>query len=393
MISLLPPIEQDPLWKLTARFQADPRPEKLDFVLGVYKDEHAQTPVMNVVHEAELTLARQRASKAYRSLSGHIVFNEAITRLLLGTNATRLDDTATLQTIGGTGALRLLGEMIARADSTAVLWSTDPGYVNHKPIFARSGLVVRPYRWHPHAGTAGSVDMSCVLADLEAAKAGDVVLLHGCCHNPTGLDLDLKGWQSIAELCARKQLIPLVDMAYQGFADGLEEDAAGLRLLTSNLDTVLVAASCSKNMGLYCERTGAALVVTPDPADKALVIATLQDIARANYSMPADHGAAIAALVMENHDAWNTELSAMRHRLINLRSQLADCLDALGAPSTLRKIRHHKGMFSMLFFTPQQMERLRCEFAIYGTDSSRINIAGLSSNVIEYTARSLIAAA
>lgn len=383
----IPQSRPDPLWQLSAACQADPRPEKLDLIIGVYRDDHGQTPILKTVHQAEQILAANGASKAYRGLSGHRAFNAGMAQLLLGQDAPRRTDLAVIQSIGGTGALRLLGDLIARAQPGATLWSPDPGYINHHPIFAQSGLSLRSYRLRPHAGL---VDAGQICRDLEAARPGDVLLLHGCCHNPTGLEMALDGWAAMADLCADKGLIPLIDMAYQGFGQGLETDAAGLRLLAARLDKVLIAASCSKNMGLYCERVGAALVLCDTQQAAQQAEGALQNIARSTYSMPPDHGAAVATLVLENRTRWQTELDAMRHRIIALRQGLADRLAHHGAPEPLLALRTHRGMFSTLPFSPAQMAHLRKTYAIYGTDSGRINIAGLSAQALDPVAQALV---
>ncbi len=381
-----PVAEKDPLFALSHRFRADPRPEKLDLVLGVYRDEQGQTPVMDVVCQAELELAEQRLSKSYRSLSGHTRFNAGMVQLLLGDALPRARQIAALQTVGGTGALSLLAGMIAVSSPGTMVWSSDPGYVNHRPICEGAGLPIRPYRLRSKAGMA---DIALILEDLEAAQSGDVVLLHGCCHNPTGLEMDLNSWSAVADLCERKALIPFVDMAYQGFGLGLEEDAIGLRLLVERLETVLVAASCSKNMGLYCERTGAALVIASSTREASNATAVLENLAWTNYSMPPDHGASVASLVFQRYDLWKSELEAMRQRIVALRGQLVDCLRQTGVSRRLLDIHHHSGMFSVLPFNAKQMEFLRQEYSIYGTDGARINVAGLSTADVPYLVRAL----
>lgn len=388
MFSTLSQQPKDQLFELTMAFRADPRPEKIDLVLGVYRDETGVTPVMEAVIRAETALLAQSASKVYRTLSGNTEFNDAMAGLVFGRDSGRLDHTAKMQTIGGTGALRLLGDLVALANPEATVWSTDPGYVNHRPIFAHSGLRVAPYRW---ASLGGLVDIDFIKHDLSRAKAGDVVLLHGCCHNPSGIHLTIEGWAAVAELCAKRGLVPLIDSAYQGFGDGLEEDAAGLRLMADTCDTVLVASSCSKNMGLYCERAGAAFVASPNGRDQARVNDALEGLTRVNYSMPAEHGAAIAAHILRDQVGWRNELAAVRARVVGLRNGLADRLTELGAPSDMGDIRLHKGMFSTLFLSGEQMGQLRRDFAIYGTASGRINIAGLRSAQLPYVAEALAA--
>ena len=393
MLASLATVAPDPLWGLTAAFRADPRPDKVDLVVGVYRDDSGQTPVMAAVKAAEERLAAAGASKAYRGLAGNTDFNAGLATLLLGNDVGRLARQHTMQTVGGTGALRLLADFIAVASPGARVWVSDPGYVNHVPIMRAAGLAVNRYRWRAEGGL---LDADAMFADLWAARAGDIVLLHGCCHNPTGIDMGVGVWQTVAERCAKQGLIPLVDMAYLGLADGLEQDTAGLRLVVDALDTVLVAASCSKSMGLYCERTGAAMVIGKNRAALQPVGGVLERITRSNYSMPPDHGAAIVAAILDDvalTASWRNELEHMRQRIVGNRRRLDDALASLGAPVSLQNLSRHKGMFSMLPLDADAMERLRADHAIYGTQGGRINIAGLAPDQIDRVAGALVAVA
>lgn len=393
MLATLETVTPDPLWGLTAAFRADPRPTKVDLVVGVYRDETGRTPVMAAVQAAEERLAAAGASKAYRGLAGNAEFNAHMAALLLGQDAGRLARQYTMQTVGGTGALRLLADFIAVAAPGARVWVSDPGYVNHVPIMRAAGLAVERYRWH---APNGLLDADAVLADLAGARAGDIVLLHGCCHNPTGIDMEIGVWRAVAERCAKQGLVPLVDMAYLGLADGLEADTQGLRLLVDALDTVLVATSCSKSMGLYCERTGAALVIGKNSAALRPVGGILERITRSNYSMPPDHGAAIVTAILADAAltaCWREELEHMRQRIVGNRVRLDDALSSLGAPAALRNLTRHKGMFSVLPLDVGAMERLRADHAIYGTQGGRINIAGLAPEQIGHVAGALVAVA
>lgn len=393
MLASLATVAPDPLWGLTAAFRADPRPDKVDLVVGVYRDETGQTPVMAAVKAVEERLAAAGASKAYRGLAGNADFNAGLATLLLGNDAGRLARQHTMQTVGGTGALRLLADFIAVASPSARVWVSDPGYVNHVPIMRAAGLAVDRYRWRAEGGV---LDADAMFADLWAARTGDIVLLHGCCHNPTGIDMGVGVWQTVAEQCAQRGLIPLVDMAYLGLADGLEQDTTGLRLLVDALDTVLVAASCSKSMGLYCERTGAAMVLGKNRVALQPVGGVLERITRSNYSMPPDHGAAIAAAILCDvalRASWRDELEHMRQRIAGNRRRLDDALASLGAPVALQNLSRHKGMFSTLPWDADAMECLRAHHAIYGTQSGRINIAGLAPEQIDRVASALAAVA
>jgi len=393
MLASLATVAPDPLWGLTAAFRADPRPDKVDLVVGVYRDDTGQTPVMAAVKAAEERLAATGASKAYRGLAGNTDFNAGLATLLLGNDVGRLARQHTMQTVGGTGALRLLADFIAVASPGARVWVSDPGYVNHVPIMRAAGFAVNRYRWRAEGGL---LDADAMFADLWAARAGDIVLLHGCCHNPTGIDMGVGVWQTVAERCAKQGLIPLVDMAYLGLADGLEQDTAGLRLVVDALDTVLVAASCSKSMGLYCERTGAAMVIGKNRAALQPVGGVLERITRSNYSMPPDHGAAIVAAILDDvalTASWRNELEHMRQRIVGNRRRLDDALASLGAPVSLQNLSRHKGMFSMLPLDADAMERLRADHAIYGTQGGRINIAGLAPEQIDRVAGALVTVA
>ncbi len=393
MLASLATVAPDPLWGLTAAFRADPRPDKVDLVVGVYRDDTGQTPVMAAVKAAEERLAATGASKAYRGLAGNTDFNAGLATLLLGNDVGRLARQHTMQTVGGTGALRLLADFIAVASPGARVWVSDPGYVNHVPIMRAAGLAVNRYRWRAEGGL---LDADAMFADLWAARSGDIVLLHGCCHNPTGIDMGVGVWQTVAERCAKQGLIPLVDMAYLGLADGLEQDTAGLRLVVDALDTVLVAASCSKSMGLYCERTGAAMVIGKNRAALQPVGGVLERITRSNYSMPPDHGAAIVAAILDDvalTASWRNELEHMRQRIVGNRRRLDDALASLGAPVSLQNLSRHKGMFSMLPLDADAMERLRADHAIYGTQGGRINIAGLAPEQIDRVAGALVTVA
>ncbi|MBK5568221.1 aromatic amino acid transaminase [Ensifer sp. SSB1] len=386
MLAALPIAEPDPLWALINAFRQDRRADKIDLIVGVYRDASGQTPVMQAVQEAEARLATAAASKSYRALSGNLEFNDGMSRLLLGQGAEALDRQCTIQTVGGTGALRILADFIALVSPQATIWNTNPGYVNHRPIMIAAGLSVRAFRWQENET---GLDLNAVIADLAEARQGDIVLLHGCCHNPTGIDPTPEQWHRLAKLCRDKGLIPLIDMAYQGFGDGIEQDAVGLRHFAQELHTVLVAASCSKNMGLYCERTGAAMVIAPDRGPLANIRATLERITRANYSMPPEHGAAIAAQLFEYPETWLAELDTSRRRVADIRRDLADALVDCGAPELFQALRRQKGMFSLLPLAPHQMDRLREDFGVYGTSNGRINIAGLLPRDVERLAEAL----
>ncbi len=390
MLQNLTMLAPDPIWGLTADFQADPRPQKLDLIVGVYRDETGQTPTLDVVKHAERQLADMAVPKSYRPLAGNVEFNASMSRLLLGDGANQLERAATIQTVGGTGALRLLGDFIKLAHPGATVWTTDPGYVNHRPIFEAAGLCVRDYPWRQ---SPDGIDVARAFHGLADAQPGDILLIHGCCHNPSGIDPSAEDWTEIAAFCAKHDVIPLVDIAYQGFGDGLGKDAAGLRHLVETLPLVLCAASCSKNMGLYCDRLGVAMVVAPDVGAVANTMRNLENLGRTNYSMPPEHPAAVANLVFNAKTQWVAELSAIRARVSSLRTALCDTLERQGAPETFQALRRHKGMFSILPLSSVQMQRLRSEYGLYGSDTGRVNIAGLRAADIAMVATALADAA
>jgi len=386
MLENLPTVQGDPLWALLHQFNADQRAHKIDMLVGVYRDETGTTPVMQQVQNAELKLAQLAESKSYKMLSGNLEFNDYIAKFLLG-NSERFVDQCTIQTVGGTGALRVLADFIKTLSPDAVIWNTDPGYLNHRPIMEGAGLTVKPFRWQ-HIG--GVLDIETCFTDLAEAKEGDILLLHGSCHNPSGVDPCLSQWQQFIDFCLAKKVIPFIDIAYQGFGDGPEQDAAGLRMFAEQVDLILVAASCSKNMGLYCERTGAAMVMTKDNSQHIPLRTLLERITRQNYSMPPNHGAAVASLLYENPEPWLAELSICRNRINDLRSSLGKQLIEMGAPESLQAITKQKGMFSLLPLTGLQMDMLREKHAVYGMLNGRINIAGLKQEQVKYLAQALV---
>lgn len=400
MLELLPPPPTDPLWDLTAEFAADVRPERLNLVLGVYRDAEGRTPVMAAVREAELRLAEGSASKEYRGLSGNTAFNRALLGMVLGPDGASAPEgseepagraAAAVQTVAGSGALRLLADLICRTRPGTTVWISDPAYVNHRPIMEAAGLRVRPYAWRD---ADGGFDAAGVLRELSGARRDDVVLLQGCCHNPTGVDPSREDWAALADLAVRDGWVPFVDLAYHGLGGGLEADLAPTRLLAARVPEMLVAVSCSKNFGLYSDRTGGAIVLGSSARAVRHAETTLQNAARTLYSMPPEHGAAVVATILEDERLsalWRAELDVMRGRIAANRTDLITHLSALGCEPQARELARQQGMFSMLPLTADQMLRLRREFAIYGTTSGRINIAGIPAHRIPFLARGIAA--
>lgn len=367
----------DALLALIGAFREDRRPDKLDLGVGIYRDQDGQTPVMAAVKAAEEMLWRTQPTKAYLGAEGDIGYTALLAELALGTTLARSDRLVGVQTPGGTGGLRLGAELLARARPGATVWISDPTWPNHGPIFAEAGLRLRTHRFY--RPSAGRIDVAGMLADLGQARPGDVILLHGSCHNPTGAVLAPGDWIEIADLCARGGLIPFVDLAYQGLGGGLMEDAAATRLLLSRLPDALVAYSCDKNFGLYRDRVGT-LWLQAGSRDRAeIAYSNLLALARGLWSMPPDHGAAIVRTVLETPDlrrAWNAELERMRLRIEALRSALA-----AGHPA-LAPLAAQRGMFALLPLTPAQVAALREERGIYMAGNGRINLCGLTLQTV-----------
>ncbi|WP_407836487.1 aromatic amino acid transaminase [Streptomyces sp. DSM 116496] len=392
MLELLPPPPTDPLWDLTYEFGTDDRPERLNLVLGVYRDQTGTTPVMAAVREAEIRLAERSESKEYRGLSGNAAFNRSLLDLVLGPGpGGPADRAAAVQTVAGSGALRLLADLIWRTRPGTTVWVSDPAYVNHRPILEAAGLKVRPYGWRD---AEGGFDTAGVLRELREARRDDVVLLQGCCHNPTGVDPLLDDWEALAESAVRGGWVPFVDLAYHGLGDGLDADLLATRMLAERVPEMLIAVSCSKNFGLYSDRVGCAIVLGASARSVRHAETALQNAARTLYSMPPEHGAAVVTTILEDEGlraAWRAELDVMRGRIMANRADLVAHLSALGRTEQARSLARQKGMFSMLPLTPQQMLRLRRQYAVYGTTSGRINIAGIPANRIPRLAQGIAA--
>jgi aspartate aminotransferase len=388
-LEALPP---DPILGVTAAFRRDPDPGKVDLGVGVYRDEGGITPVPAAVRTAERELLVAQTTKTYVGPAGNLEFNDRIVDLALGPLAAAIKDrTATIQTVGGCGALRMAAELLHAASPGSVVHVSEPTWANHEPLLGNSGLTLRRYPYYDPA--TRNVAFDRMLACLEGAPAGDVVLLHACCHNPTGVDLDLGQWSAVADVLERRRLVPFVDLAYQGFGDNLEADAGGLRLLASRLPTLLLAISCSKNFGLYRERVGA-LAVVAESARTARALATHQArTGRRMYSMPPDHGAAIAARVLGVADlrrSWQDELAVMVARVKSLRRLLADRLSARRPDLDFAWLTRQRGMFSLLGLAPPEIAAL-CELEhVYMTPDGRINVAGVSDANVDRVADSIV---
>jgi len=389
MFEALDQLPQDPILQLMQTYRADTRPDKVDLGIGVYKDDQGNTPIMTAVHEAERRLLEGETTKSYVGPAGAAGFNNAMARLILGDSNSLIRDgrTSVIQTPGGCGALRMAAEFLRLCQPDTTVWVSTPTWANHMPLLGGAGLNIREYPYLNRETL--TVDFSAMLDTLESAKAGDVVLLHGCCHNPSGADLTFDQWQAVTQLIQRKGLLPFVDMAYQGLGEGLEEDAAGLRHLASEVPEMIVAASCSKNFGLYRERTGGLMLISATEAINKAATSQLLSVVRSHYSMPPAHGAAIVETILDDdvlRAEWQLELGGMCERILGLRYAFADALAPVG---DFGFIARQRGMFSFLGITPEQVHRLREEHGIYMLESSRVNVAGLNERILPQVASAI----
>ena len=390
MLGNLKPQAPDKILALMGEFKADPRQGKIDLGVGVYKDADGHTPIMRAVKKAEQHMLETETTKTYSALAGEPDFQKAMGELVLGAGYNPAL-TAALATVGGTGAIRQALELARMASPDLRVFVSNPTWPNHVSIMNFMGLPVQTYRYFDEA-TRG-VDFAGMMADLAAAKKGDVVLLHGCCHNPTGANLTIEQWAEVADLLEKTGATPLIDLAYQGFGDGLEEDAAGTRLIASRIPEVLIAASCSKNFGIYRERTGCLLAQCKDTATKDLAQGAMAFLNRQTYSFPPFHGAKIVATVLNTPELraeWIAELEEVRGGMLRLRKQLADELAQLSGSDRFAFIAEHRGMFSRLGASPEVVQKIKDEFAIYMVGDSRLNIAGLNDKTVPLLAQAII---
>jgi aromatic-amino-acid transaminase len=380
----------DKIISLMGQFREDPRPGKIDLGVGVYKDAKGGTPIMAAVRAAEKLLYERQSTKTYVGMAGDTLFNAAMIGLVFGEDADRARIRAA-QAPGGSGALRILAELIARAKPGATVWLSDPTWPNHVPLIRAAGVTTREYPYFDAA--TGMVRFDAMMEALKKAAPGDVVLLHGCCHNPTGANLDHGQWEAVADILVSRGLFPFVDLAYQGFGDGLEEDAYGVRLLASRVPEMAVAASCSKNFAVYRDRVGTAFILGKGSAEADIAYSQLLSVARGMYSMPPDHAAAAIRIILEDKGltaSWKEELESMRQRMVSLREGFADALRRQSNSDRFDFIARHRGMFSRIGATPAQVERLRAEHGVYMVGDSRINVAGLPEDRLDTLAASII---
>ena len=385
MLDGLEQLPPDSILGLAAAARADTNPDKVDLTVGIYMDESGVCPVFNAVRLAQQALVEEETSKAYLPPAGPEDFNTGMRSLVFGADSAALADArvSSISAPGGCGALRIGAEIVNAAKPGARVWVSDPTWPVHIPLLGSVGLQFETYRYYD-AATHG-VDFDAMVDDLGRAQAGDVVLLHGCCHNPCGADLSVDQWTTIADMAERQGFMPFVDVAYQGLGDGLDEDAAGIRILAQRLPEMIVAASCSKNMGLYRERTGIAMFLCQNADNANALLSQAAVAARRVYSMPPAHGALIAGRVLADADLgaeWRSELSGMCQRINGLRTQLVEKLQG-ACDRDFSFIEREKGMFSFLGLTVEQARALRQQHSVYMLDSSRINVAGINGRNID----------
>ncbi|MDV5168270.1 amino acid aminotransferase [Photobacterium rosenbergii] len=371
----------DPILGLTEEFKKDTRPEKINLGVGIYKDESGNTPVLATVKKAEAILLEKETTKSYLSIPGTAEYGLAVQQLLFGADSPIISSkrAQTAQAPGGTGALRLAAEFIKRQLGDVKVWISNPTWANHNGVFTAAGLETVQYSYYD--AQSKDMDFDAALADLANAAPGDVVLLHGCCHNPTGIDPQAPQWQQLAELCKEKQLLPMFDFAYQGFAKGVEEDAQGLRIFADLCEELLIASSFSKNFGLYNERVGAFTLVAKDNAEATTAFSQVKSIARVIYSNPPAHGAAIVTEILNDaalRAEWEIEVADMRDRIQEMRTLFVQTLKDLGVEADFSFIERQNGMFSFSGLSKEQVNRLKDEFGIYIVGSGRISVAGMT---------------
>ena len=393
MFENLKPVSIDPILGLMIAFKADTRSEKIDLGVGVYQDDHGRTPVMEAVKEAESRLMVLETTKSYQGMAGDPEYNQRMMELLFGEGHSILNSgrVKSIQAPGGSGALRVGAEVVRKARPESKLWIGVPTWPNHIPLLGSAGFEINQYPYYDMGSR--QINAQAMMDTLRSVPAGDMVLLHGCCHNPTGADLTHAQWDEIADIALERGFIPFIDTAYQGLGDGLDEDAYGMRMMAERLPELVIASSCSKNFGLYRERTGSITFIAENTERADVVVSQAMSTARSIYSMPPAHGALLVSMVLGDQQLrsqWQAELEEVRLRVKAMRGLLCDSLQDNDAGMDFSHINRQKGMFSFLGITTPQLERLRNEFGIYIVSSTRINLAGVNSNNIEYLKQSLL---
>ena len=385
---------EDKIMALMSLYKADERKEKIDLGVGVYKNNKGQTPIMDAVQKAARILNNTQKTKSYVGLSGNLGFIDNITQLVLA-DVVPKNQIIGAQAPGGTGAFHQLLLLIRSMEKDKRVWISSPSWPNHAAILNHLGIQFNNYNYFDY--DTCEVNFSRMMSDLQKTSSGDVLLLHGCCHNPTGANLSLENWTELTKFCEKKNILPLIDLAYQGFGDGINDDVKGVQYMASNLPEVCIGISCSKNFGLYRERVGAALMVVSDKKIHKLVEENLKSFNRVTFSFPPDYGASLVEIILGGNNSqnkelihlWEKELNSMRNGMLELRKLLSDSLRRSTNSTRFDFIERHRGMFSLMGLSVDQVARLRTEFGIYMVGDSRINIAGLNKDQIDYFSSSI----
>ncbi len=383
---------RDPILGLNEAFNADKRPDKVNLGVGVYTNEEGRIPLLRAVVEAEAALTAARAPRGYLPIEGIAAYDQAVQKLLLGNDSPLIQQgrVITTQAIGGTGALKTGADFLKRLLPDATVAISDPSWENHRALFETAGFPVRNYRYYD--AFSNGVNRGGLLEDLKNLPARSIVVLHACCHNPTGVDLTPEDWQAVLEIVREREHVPFLDIAYQGFGDGIEEDAAAVRLFAQSGLTFFVSSSFSKSFSLYGERVGALTIVVGDQEEGSRVLSQVKRVIRTNYSNPPTHGASVVAAVLNNPELrvmWETELGEMRDRIRTMRLAMVEQLAALNAKRDFGFVAEQRGMFSYSGLTTEQVERLRSEFGIYAVGTGRICVAALSQRNLDYVAQAV----
>ena len=385
---------EDKIMALMSLYKADERKEKIDLGVGVYKNNKGQTPIMDAVQKAARILNNTQKTKSYVGLSGNLGFIDNISQLVLA-DVVPKNQIIGAQAPGGTGAFHQLLLLIRSMEKDKRVWISSPSWPNHAAILNHLGIQFNNYNYFDY--DTCEVNFSRMMSDLQKISSGDVLLLHGCCHNPTGANLSLENWTELTKFCEKKNILPLIDLAYQGFGDGINDDVKGVQYMASNLPEVCIGISCSKNFGLYRERVGAALMVVSDKKIHKLVEENLKSFNRVTFSFPPDYGASLVEIILGGNNSqnkelinlWEKELNSMRNGMLELRKLLSDSLRRSTNSTRFDFIERHRGMFSLMGLSVDQVARLRTEFGIYMVGDSRINIAGLNKDQIDYFSSSI----
>ena len=385
---------EDKIMALMSLYKADERKEKIDLGVGVYKNNKGQTPIMDAVQKASRILNNTQKTKSYVGLSGNLGFIDNISQLVLA-DVVPKNQIIGAQAPGGTGAFHQLLLLIRSMEKDKRVWISSPSWPNHAAILNHLGIQFNNYNYFDY--DTCEVNFSRMMSDLQKISSGDVLLLHGCCHNPTGANLSLENWTELTQFCEKKNILPLIDLAYQGFGDGINDDVKGVQYMASNLPEVCIGISCSKNFGLYRERVGAALMVVSDKKIHKLVEENLKSFNRVTFSFPPDYGASLVEIILGGNNSqnkelihlWEKELNSMRNGMLELRKLLSDSLRSSTNSTRFDFIERHRGMFSLMGLSVDQVARLRTEFGIYMVGDSRINIAGLNRDQIDYFSSSI----